>query len=384
MEYYRLTADIDLDAIAYNIKNIKNSLEKDTQLLAIVKADAYGHGALEVARVCLFNGADQLAVATCDEGVALREAGITAPILILGNTVDVQMEKVIKYRLTQTVYDYEISQRISNTAVRMNAKALVHLKVDTGMGRIGVSSDDEGLAEADRIFSLPMLNITGIFTHFATADEKDKTFTKEQYGHFKYMCDNIEGKHNVHLIKHCANSGSILDTPEYQMDMVRAGIIIYGLYPSNEVTHSIALKPAMSVRTQVSYVKELDENISVGYGRTYFTNKKTKVATIPIGYADGYPRALSNKGKVIINGQYAPIIGNVCMDQAMIDVTHIPDVKTGDTVTVLGKDGGLEITAEELAALQGTINYEVVCNFSKRVPRAYYRKNELIYTVNSI
>ena len=384
MEYFRLIANIDLDAIANNIRQIRTKIKPETKLLAIVKADAYGHGALEVARVSLYNGADQLAVATCDEGVSLRESSIGVPILILGNTVDAQLDKLIKNKLTQTVYSYTTAKKISDAAVRLGMPAFVHIKVDTGMGRIGLKSDEKGLDETDAIFSLPMLNVTGVFTHFATADEADKTFTHEQYRRFRFMTDGMEARGHKGLIRHCANSGAILDMPEYQLDMVRAGIIIYGLFPSDAVNKNINLIPAMNVHTQVSFVKTVSGGTPIGYGRNYYTSGKTKIATIPIGYADGYPRLLSNKGKVIVNGEYANIVGNICMDQAMIDVTHLPDIKEGDDVIILGKSGLKSVTAEQIAQLAQTINYEIVCNFSKRVPRAYYKNGECIYTVKSI
>ena len=384
MDFFRLTADIDLDAIAFNIQQIRERIEPKTQLLAIVKADGYGHGALECAKVCLYNGANQLAVATCDEGVQLRDNSIRVPVLILGNTVNAQLEAIIKNRLTQTVYSYDMAKALSETGERVGKKALVHLKIDTGMGRIGFSPDESSFEEIEKIFALPYIEVTGIFTHFSTADEADKSFTIEQYKKFRYMTDGLEARGHKGLIRHCANSGAILDMPEYQLDMVRAGVIIYGLYPSDEVTKSIELHPAMSVRTQVSFVKKVPAGTSIGYGRKYITDKPEVIATLPIGYADGYPRVLSNKGRVIVNGHYAPIRGDVCMDQMMIDVTDIPGVEMGTPVTVMGKADGLEISAEEIAKLSGTINYEIVCNYSKRVPRAYYKNGELEFTVKSI
>ena len=383
-EYHRLVAEINLDAIGENIRNIRTQIEPKTQLLAIVKADAYGHGALEVSRVCLYNGANQLAVATCDEGVALRESSIQVPILILGNTVEAEMEAMIKNRLTQAVFDYDIAKKISETAQRLNMTALVHIKIDTGMHRIGFAPTEENLDEIDKIFELPNIEVTGIFTHFATADEKDKTYTREQFEKFKFMTDGVEARGHKGLIRHCANSGAILDMPELQMDMVRAGIIIYGLYPSTEVSTDVKLDPAMSVKTQVSYVKYLEAGESVGYGRTYFTDKRTKIATIPIGYADGYSRRLSNKGRVIINGEYCNIVGNVCMDQCMVDVTNVPDIKVGDEVVIMGKSGDKEVSCEEIANTVGTINYEIVCNVGKRVPRAFVKNGQVVYTVKAI
>lgn len=379
-EYHRLLAEINLDAIGNNIREIKSIIKQDTQLLAVVKADAYGHGAEEVSKVCLYNGADQLAVATCDEGVQIRQWSIQVPILILGNTVEGQLETVINYGLTQAIFRYETAKLMSDIAAKLGKTALVHIKIDTGMSRIGFLPTDESIAEIERIFALPNLKVTGIFTHFATADEKDKTFTNVQYKRFRYVTDTLNNKGYKDFIRHCANSGAILDMPDLQLDMVRAGIIIYGMYPSSEVTHPINLIPAMSLKSQISYVKYLEENVSVGYGRTYFTTHRTKVATVPIGYADGYSRAFSNKARVIVNGQYAPVIGNVCMDQMMIDVSDIADVKDGGSVIIMGSDGKNTVSAEELASISNTINYEIVCNVGKRVPRVYIKNGEIINT----
>ena len=293
-EYHRLLAEINLDAIGNNIREIRKLIKEKTQLLAVVKADAYGHGAEEVAKVCLYNGADQLAVATCNEGVQVRQWSIQVPVLILGNTVEGQLETVINNNLTQAVFRYETAKKMSDMAVKLNKTALIHIKIDTGMSRIGFLPNDEALDEIEKIFALPNLKVTGVFTHFATADEKDKTFTMVQYKRFRFITDALNAKGHTDFIRHCANSGAILDMPELQLDMVRAGIIIYGMYPSTQVTHPINLIPAMSLKSQISYVKYLEENVSIGYGRTYFTTQKTKVATIPIGYADGYSRAFSN------------------------------------------------------------------------------------------
>ena len=381
--YHRVMAEIDLDAIGHNIREIKKKIKSETKLLAVVKADAYGHGALEVAKVSLYNGADYLGVATCDEAVELRNAGIQVPILILSKTVKAQLESVINYGITQAVYTYDMACELSAVAKQLNKKALVHIKIDTGMSRIGFLPNEESLNVIEDIFNLDNIEVTGVFTHFSTADEENKDFTLEQYNRFVYMTDNIEKNGHKGLIRHCANSAAIIDMPQYQMDMVRAGIIIYGMYPSDFVSKSIDLKPAMRIRSQIIHIKQLDENIGIGYGRTYYTNKKTVVATVPIGYADGYSRLLSNKARVIINGHYANVIGNVCMDQLMLDVTGIP-CNVGDDVILMGKVGDLEITAEELAQIEGTINYEIVCDVGKRVPRVYIKNNEVINTIKGV
>lgn len=382
-QYHRVSAEIDLDAIAHNIKEIRGKINKDTRLLAVVKADGYGHGAVEVSKVCLFSGADQLGVATCDEGVQLRNASIQVPVLILSKTVEAQLEAVINYGLTQTVYTLEMAQELSETAKRLSKTAYVHIKIDTGMSRIGFLPNEESLKAIEKIFSLDNIEITGIFTHFSTADEADKDFTRQQYKRFRYVTDALEKNGHTGLIRHCANSAAIIDMPEYQLDMVRSGIITYGMLPSSEVSKDIDLRAAMAIKSQIIHIKTLDENIGIGYNRTFFTNRKTVVATVPVGYADGYSRLLSNKARVIINGQYAPVIGNVCMDQLMVDITDI-DAKVGDIVTLMGSDGAARVSAEELAEIEGTINYEIVCDVGKRVPRVYIRNNEVINTVKSI
>lgn len=378
LEYQRLIAQIDLDAIENNVKEIKKCLRPETKMLAVVKADAYGHGAVEVSKICLYNGADWLGIATCEEGVALRQSNIPVPILILGYTVANQLETVIEYDLTQTVFSYEMAQLVSDTAVRMGKTAEVHIKIDTGMGRIGFLPNEESLKIIDKIFALPNIKVTGIFTHFSTADETDKQFTKTQFERFLYMTEGLEKMGHRGLIRHCANSGAIIDMPELQLDMVRAGIILYGMLPSTEVGDTLHLKPAMSLKTHVSYVKEVEADVPIGYGRTYYTDKPSKIATVPIGYADGYSRAFSNRARVIVNGEYANVVGNVCMDQTMLDVTHIKNIKMGDEVTVMGVCGDKEIPAEELAGLSSTINYEIVCNVGKRVPRVYIRGGRLL------
>jgi alanine racemase len=248
------------------------------------------------------------------------------------------------------------------------------------MGRIGFAPTEESLDIIDKIFDLPGIQVTGVFTHFATADEENKEFTMEQYKKFRFITDGIEQRGHKGLIRHCANSGAILDCPELQLDMVRSGIITYGMFPSDEVSKDIDLIPAMEWKSQVSYVKTVEAGTSIGYGRTYFTDKTTKVATIPVGYADGYSRSLSNRGRVLINGEFAKVIGNICMDQMMVDVTDIPGVSAGSEVVLMGKQGKNQITAEELAKTENTINYEVVCNVGKRVPRVFIRNDEIIGT----
>ena len=374
IEYERVIAEINLDNIAYNMANIRKAIDKNTSIMAVVKADAYGHGAVEVAKTALYNGANWLGVAIIDEAIELRKNNIFEPILILGHTIEHKLLQVIKYNITQTVFSYDMAKKLSDEASKIKKSVDIHIKIDTGMSRLGFLPTQETIQEILSIKNLPYINITGIFTHFATADMEDKTFTKEQFEKYMWVINKLEEKGVNNLIKHISNSGAILDLKEYRLDMVRAGIILYGMYPSSQVLKNIDLKPAMSLKTHISYVKEIEPNVSVSYCRTYFTNKKTKIATIPVGYADGYARILSNKARVFVNGYYANVVGNICMDQFMIDVTHIPNVQEGDIVTLMG-DG---ITAEELASLQNTINYEVVCNIGKRVPRVYIKNSEFL------
>lgn len=374
IEYERVVAEINLDNIAYNMINIRKSVDKKTKIMAVVKADAYGHGAVEVAKTALYNGANWLGVAIIDEAIELRKNNIFEPILILGHTIEYKLLQVIKYNITQTIFSYDMAKKLSNEATKIGKSVDIHIKIDTGMSRLGFLPIEESIEEIIAIKKLPYINITGIFTHFATADMEDKTFAKEQFEKCMWFIDKLEKKGVSNLIKHISNSGAILDLEEYRLDMVRAGIILYGMYPSSQVLKNINIKPAMSLKTHISYVKEIDKNISVSYCRTYFTNKKTKIATIPVGYADGYARILSNKARVFVNGYYANVVGNVCMDQFMIDVTHIPNIKEGDIAILMGQD----ITAEELASLQNTINYEIVCNIGKRVPRVYIKNNEFL------
>lgn len=381
IQYERVIAEVNLDNIAHNIKQICNKTKNDTKIMAIVKADAYGHGALEVAKTCLYNGASWLGVATSDEAVYLRKNNIFEPILILSYTIQSKFEDIINYNLTQTIYCYEIAKELSKVATKLKKTVDVHIKIDTGMGRLGFFPNSESLKEIIMISKLPFLKITGVYTHFATSDAKNKDFSKEQFNKFKCFLDELKKNGISDIITHSSNSGAILDLEDFYLDMVRAGIIIYGAYPSNEVDTSMNILPAMSLKTHISFIKEVPAGTSVGYNRTYFTDKPTKIATVPVGYADGYSRIMSNKSNVIINGQLAPVIGNICMDQMMLDVTHIKNININDTVILLGEDKNLKISAEDLAVLQGTINYEVFCSIGKRVPRVYIKNGEILKTI---
>lgn len=379
-EYYRVYADIDLDAIYENVKNAKALLKKDTKMMAIVKADGYGHGAVEVARQ-IDELVDAYGVAILEEGIDLRKAGFTKPILILGYTPKPLYPAMIRYDIATAVFTMEMAKEISDTAVAMHQKANIHIKLDTGMSRIGFSITKESKETIEQIAKLPGIEIKGCFSHFARMDEKDKTKANEQFAKFTKMVNALE-EDGVDLgIRHISNSAGIMEAPEVQMDMVRNGICLYGLYPSEEVQKErLPLKPAMELKAYVSYVKTLEPGVEIGYGGTYTTTKKTRVATIPVGYADGYPRCLSGKGSVLIHGKKAPILGRVCMDQFMVDVTDIDNVCIGDRVTLFGKDGDSCITIEEISAMAHSFNYEFVCDIGKRIPRVYYRHGKVIET----
>ena len=370
-EYYRVYADIDLDAIYENVKNAKALLKKDTKMMAIVKADGYGHGAVEVARQ-IDELVDAYGVAILEEGIELRKAGFTPKPLY---------PAMIRYDIATAVFTMEMAKEISDTAVAMHKNANIHIKLDTGMSRIGFAITKESKEIIEQIAKLPGIEIKGCFSHFARMDEKDKTKANEQFAKFTKMVNALE-KDGVDLgIRHISNSAGIMEAPEVQMDMVRNGICLYGLYPSEEVQKErLPLKPAMELKAYVSYVKTLEPGVEIGYGGTYTTTKKTRVATIPVGYADGYSRCLSGKGSVLIHGKKAPILGRVCMDQFMVDVTDIDNVCVGDRVTLFGKDGDSCITIEEISAMAHSFNYEFVCDIGKRIPRVYYRHGKVIET----
>ena len=382
-EFFRVHADVHLDRICNNIKRTREIVKKDAKIMAIVKADAYGHGAIPVSKV-LDPLVDAYGVAMIEEAVELREAGIDKPILILGFTPKPYMEQLVKYDVTSAVFTLEMAQWLSKEAVAQNRTAKLHIKLDTGMSRIGFALTQENISVIQEIAQLPNIEITGCFTHFATADEKDLTFTKEQMRRYVDYVERLE-QAGVHIpVKHISNSAGIMMMPEANMDMVRSGISTYGLYPSPEVDFSrLFLEPAMELKTYISYVKELEAGVGISYGCTYHTSRRTKVATIPVGYADGYPRALSSKGYVLIHGQKAPILGRVCMDQFMVDVTEISDVKMGDEVTLMGRDGEAFLSVEELADMSYSFNYEFVCDVGKRVPRCYYYNGEKVGTSES-
>jgi alanine racemase len=380
-KYYRGYVTIDLDAIYNNIEKLKNNLKIGTKVAAVIKTDGYGHGAVPIA-FTIEDLVDAYAVATIDEAINLREHGVTKPIYVIGYTHEGQMERFVEYDVRPTIFTMQSALVASNAAVNMEKNIKIHIKIDTGMGRIGFRDDDESIEIIKQINKLSNVEIEGIFTHFATADEKDKKRAKKQYDRFKNFTDKLE-EQGVHIpIKHCSNSAAMMEMNYANMDCVRAGIAMYGLYPSEEVDkENIILTPALSFKSHIIFVKEIEKGTEISYGGTFVADKKMKVATIPVGYGDGYRRSLSNKGYVLIRGKKAPIIGRVCMDQFMVDVTEIKDVENGDLVTLIGKDGKEDISAEKLAELAGeTFNYEIVCDLGKRIPRIYYRNGKIICT----
>jgi alanine racemase len=369
---YRVWAEIDLDRLAQNAARVRAKIGPGPRLLASVKADAYGHGAVPVANALLYSGVDELGVATCAEGVELRAHHIHVPVLIFGCTQPWDFFEVIKHNLTQTVFNYDMARALSGQAVQLASPARVHIKIDTGMGRLGFIPGPQSLSDILRVSRLPNLLLTGIYTHFADSDGEDQTFTREQYARFVAFCDALAAAGAPIPLRHAANSGAVVGCPGVFLDMARSGILLYGLKPSAAMPMGdLEVAPVMSLKSKVGFVKPLPPGASVGYGRTYVTRRDTFVATLPVGYADGYPRVLSNRGRVLINGKYAPVIGTICMDQMMVDVTECGPVEAGQEAVLIGGQGGAAITADEVAAHAGTISYEIVCGLGRRVYRVY-------------
>ena len=386
MEYKlnRAWAEIDLDAIAHNVREIRRITGKRAEIMAAVKADAYGHGVMETVRTMLDNGVTRLAVSMLDEAIQLRKLGINVPILILSYTDPVRAEEIILNEVTQTVFSHDLAKALSAAAVRLNRDVKIHVKVDTGMTRVGFMPGYSAVKNILEISRLPRVIIEGLFTHFASADENDKSYTHMQFEKFMSICSEL-GRVGVHIpVKHVCNSAGIIEFPEMHLDMVRPGIILYGLYPSREVdSHKISLKPAMTLKADVILVKDVEEGTCISYGRTFKTSRKSRIATLPIGYADGYTRLLSSKGRVLIHGREAPVVGRICMDQCMVDVTDLDaEVKTGDEAVLFGRQGDAFISVEEVAADIGTINYEVVCIIGKRIPRVYLKDGKICNVLN--
>lgn len=377
-------AEVDLDRLAHNMREIRKA-SQSREMIAVIKADGYGHGALDIAPTLLENGATRIAVAVLNEAVELRRGGIEEPIMVLGFTPPSLIDMLLRYDIEQTVYSYELAKDISQLAKKKNKIAKVHIALDTGMGRIGFLPNEESAEEVYKISKLPNIIIEGLFSHLSSADEEDKTYTRLQLDRYNSFYDRLLEKGIKINIRHIANSAAIIDMPEAHFEAVRPGIILYGYYPSEEVLRQkITLKPVMSLKTNIVHIKKLPAGEYISYGRKFKTSRESIIATLPVGYADGYTRLLFNKAKVIINGSFVPVIGRICMDQCMVDVTDIPCAKLGDEVVLMGEQGDLEFTADHIAELIGTINYEITCMISKRVPRVYVKGGKVVKIRNYV
>lgn len=380
-KYSRVCALINLDNAKANILEICNKINNNTKIYAIIKADGYGHGAVELAHI--YEEIEQIqgyGVATAEEALTLVNAGIKKDIVIIGYTFPYAYESLIRENIRITVFREDTIDELSQIANRLGKNAKVHIKVDTGMSRIGVNPLTDGSRLAKKLIDDPNIDVEGIFTHFSRADEADKKHANGQFGLFCDFVNKIEKENNFKfLIKHCSNSAAIIDLPDANMDVVRAGIILYGLWPSDEVNkNNITLKPVMSLISHIIYIKTVPKDTMISYGGTYITDKDTRIATIPVGYADGYQRRLSGKAYVLIRGKKAPIVGRICMDQFMVDVTDIEGCQLGDMATLIGHDGDENITIEQLSNLSEQLNYEFACDIGKRVPRLYVKNDEII------
>ena len=376
--YSRVYATVNLDAVASNMRSMRDNLPASTLIMGSVKADGYGHGSVPVAKTIepyVFG----YAVATIDEGIILRRHGINKTILILGVTHESQYEELLRYDIRTAMFQYEKAKKLSDLALKQGKKAVVHLALDTGMSRIGMKADREHAKEAAAIAALEGIEVEGLFTHFARADEYDRSPAMVQLERYLDFSRRVEEAGVEIPLHHCSNSAGIIRMPEANLNIVRAGITIYGIYPSSEVERDIVkLEPVMELKSHVTYVKDVPAGAAISYGGTYVADRKLRVATVPVGYADGYSRQLSNKGWVLIHGQKAPILGRVCMDQFMVDVTEIGDVKKGDEVTLIGRDGDEFIGIEEMGDLCGRFSYEFACDISPRVPRVYIKNGKEI------
>ena len=371
-------SEINLDNLAHNIREVRRITKEGVIVTAVVKADAYGHGAVEIGKVLLENGADRFAVASLSEAIQLRKSYTDVDILILGYTPCDAFEEVLNYDITQTIYTFAQAKELNDIAVRKGKIQKIHIKLDTGMSRLGMQISDDTISEIIKIKNLSNLDMEGIFTHFAVADEIDKEFTYRQVEKFNYIIRGLEEKGIDIPIKHVSNSASIIDLPEFNYNMVRAGIMLYGLYPSNEVDKMrVNLKEVMSLKARLSHVKDVQGGTGVSYGLKYQTKTSETIGTVPIGYADGFTRMYSFSAKGIVNGEKRPIVGRICMDQCMINITDL-NAKEGDEVILFGEKEGVSISIDEVASYIGTINYEVVCMINKRVPRVYTSQGMIV------
>ena len=370
-------AEVNLDNLKHNIKQVRKAV-KAKEIMAAVKADAYGHGAVKVAKVLLENGADRLAVAMVREAIELRKANIIAPILVLGHTQEEVVDDVVEYDIETTVISYSYAETLSKEAVKRNKTAKIHVKLDTGMGRIGyLPENKQSLDEIKKISMLPNIVIEGVFSHLSSADV-DKSYTEDQVRKFNEFCNELEREGIKFNKKHIANSAGVIAGESNHYDIVRVGILLYGYYPDKDIDRQeLDLKPVMSIKAKITQIKSVHSGTSIGYARAYKSDKETRIATLPIGYADGYMRMLSGKAQVGIKGELAPVIGRICMDQCMVDVTNIPNVQVGDEVIILGESGENKIDADYIAELLGTISYEVICMIGKRLPRVYTENSKI-------
>lgn len=373
----RVYAKVNLDNIKKNIDAIRERLPENTDITGIVKADAYGHGATKITEFLCELGINRFGVATMQEALDLRNDGVTAPILILGETFREEFYVAVNNNIDCTVSDYETAKFFAETAKGMGKTATVHIKIDTGMGRIGFQPNDQSYEDIKKIFALDGITVAGIFTHFACADSLDKTSAENQRDKYLQLTDKLIAD-GYTFRRHMYNSAAVMELDGFVGDSVRCGIMMYGLYPSEEISRDFVLYPAMELKSSISFVKNVKPGFTVSYGSTFIADKDMKVATVPVGYADGYPRYLSNKGEVIVNGIRCRIIGKICMDQFMIDATNVPDIKVGDEVTLMGVDGNEVITVEDLSDSEYRFNYEFCCLLNKRVPRVYIKNGELI------
>lgn len=374
--------EIYLDNIVHNLSEVKRWVGNKVKIMGVVKANAYGHGACQVSKVLIKNGVSYLAVATIEEALELRECGINIPILVFGYTPLTQAEELVAYNITQTVFDINYVKDLERIALNAGRKVKVHVKIDTGMGRIGYTDLKIAEKEIEKMMEMEGIEVEGIFSHFATSDERNKTYAEKQFEMFNKLIESLKQKRINIPLKHIANSGAIVDLKYTYLDMVRPGIVLYGSYPSEEVERPLDLKQTMELKTKIVHIKEVPEGTSISYGRRFITKRKSKIATLPVGYADGFNRLLSNNHNVLVRGKYAPVIGRICMDQTMIDVTDIDGVELGDDVVIFGNQYGEKITADDIAKKLNTIPYEVYCGISRRVPRIYIYRGEIVEVKN--
>ncbi|MEJ8553952.1 alanine racemase [Tepidibacter sp. Z1-5] len=373
-------AEINIENLKQNYKNIKKLLKEDTKICGVVKANAYGHGSVQIAKALVGEGVDYLAVATLEEGLELRNNDIKLPILCLGYIQENCFDLAVENDIDITIYTNELAQSLNKVSQQKNKKARVHIKLDTGMSRLGFQINDESVDSIESICEYSNLDVVGIYSHFAKADEKDKTFTNMQFDKYTYIINKLENRGIKIPIKHICNSAGIMDCPEYHLDMVRSGIILYGHYPSDDVMKDrIDLKPVMTLKTTISNVKTVEPNIGISYGQKYRTNDFAKIATVPIGYADGFTRMLNQNANMKIKDKLVPVVGRICMDQCMLRIDGL-DVSIGDEVKIFGEDSDIKI--ERLADSLNTINYEVLCMISRRIPRVYLEGNRVLHILD--